>query len=202
MASFFNADEDDFIKNNCMTMSLRDMAMHLGRSKYGCRNRMKLLGIKIPEEIIKQRCLDSLIKKGNIPPNKGKGMPEELREKIKHTWFKKGGLPGNTKYDSCITIRRETDGRPYKYIRIAKAKWVLYSRYVWEQVYGKIPYGMIISFKDKNTMNCDIENLELISKGENMKRNSIQNMPEEIKQSIRILNGFKRKVYRYEKKHK
>lgn len=86
----------------------------------------------------------------------------------KETQFKKGQLPYNTKYDGCITVR--SDG--YKYIRLAMNKWVLYHRYVWEQAYGPIPPGMILVFKDRNPLNCDLGNLELITRSENLRRNS------------------------------
>jgi hypothetical protein len=39
-------------------------------------------------------------------------------------------------------------------------------RWVWEQHNGKIPDGMIVSFKDNNRLNCDIDNLMLIPRGE------------------------------------
>ena len=84
------------------------------------------------------------------------------------TQFKPGQLPHNTKYDGCISVR--ADG--YKYIRLELKKWVLYHRYLWEQTYGPIPPGMILVFKDRNPLNCDLDNLELISRRENLRRNS------------------------------
>ena len=44
------------------------------------------------------------------------------------------------------------------------SKWVKKSRYVWEQHYGKIPKDKVLIFKDGNRLNCDINNLALISK--------------------------------------
>lgn len=105
--------------------------------------------------------------KGHIPWNKElKGLhlnPE--------TEFKKGHLPANTKYDGYLTLRKKDNGEKYYYIRISKAKWVLYQRYLWEQKNGSIPKGMLIAFKDKNPLNCVLENLEMISRIENLKRN-------------------------------
>jgi len=105
--------------------------------------------------------------KGHIPWNKNiKGLHHSPG-----TEFKKRHLPANTKYDGCLSLRKKQNGERYYYIRISQAKWVLYQRYLWEQKYGSIPKGMIIIFKDKNPLNCTIENLEMISRAENVRRN-------------------------------
>jgi len=98
-------------------------------------------------------------------------MKAETREKVKGTWFKAGHLPSNTKHDGCISVRKDTSGRGYKYIRLAKGKWVLYHRHLWKQHHGSIPKGMCIVFRDGDSLNCTIENLEMISRKENRNRN-------------------------------
>lgn len=57
----------------------------------------------------------------------------------------------------------QTD-RYYAYIRVAKAKWELYHRYLWEQEYGPIPDDHIVRFKDNDPTNLDLDNLELVSR--------------------------------------
>ena len=105
--------------------------------------------------------------KGCMPWNKGlKGFRPSKR-----TEFKAGHIPANTKYNGCVSLREKADGEKYYYIRISQAKWVLYQRYLWEQKYGSIPNGMLIVFKDKNPLNCALENLEMISRIENLRRN-------------------------------
>ncbi len=106
--------------------------------------------------------------KGHIPWNKGiKGLHHSPS-----TEFKAGHLPANTKYNGYLSLRKKSKkDEKYYYIRISQAKWVLYQRYLWEQKYGVIPEGMLIAFKDGDSLNCKIENLEMISKIENMKRN-------------------------------
>ncbi len=39
-------------------------------------------------------------------------------------------------------------------------------RYVWELANGPIPEGHMIQFADKNTLNCELENLMLVSNKE------------------------------------
>ena len=105
--------------------------------------------------------------KGCIPWNKGlKGFRPSKR-----TEFKTGHLPANTKYNGCLSLRKKDNGEKYYYIRISQAKWVLYQRYLWEQKHGSIPKGMLIAFKDNNSLNCVFENLEMISRIENLQRN-------------------------------
>ncbi len=100
--------------------------------------------------------------KNSIPENKGtKGVLKKNK-----TSFKKGHLPFNTKYDGAISIRGG-----YKYIRVSKGKWLLLHRHIWTLENGKIPKKHLIIFKDKNKLNCTIDNLECISMTENRNRN-------------------------------
>lgn len=46
-------------------------------------------------------------------------------------------------------------------------RWEFLHRAIWEEHNGPIPDGMYVIFKDNNKLNCDIDNLMLISKAEN-----------------------------------
>jgi hypothetical protein len=120
--------------------------------------------------------------KGNIPWNKGvKG----LQIGGVHTQFKKGNLPANHKHVGSERI--DEDG--YTYIKILEPrKWVLKHRHIYEEHHGKIASNMIVTFKDKNISNFDIENLEAITKVENMQRNTITKYPIELRETIKALN--------------
>ena len=138
---------------------------------------------------------DTRFKKGNVPHNKGKKMPPELYAKASRTMFKKGHKPHNTRKDGDISLRGDKSGRAYKYIRISEANWQLLHRVVWEYHNGKIPKGHNVIFKDGNTMNCNIENLELVSNAENMKRNSfMNNYPEDIQKLIQLKGALNRQI--------
>jgi hypothetical protein len=50
--------------------------------------------------------------------------------------------------------------------KIARHNFKSKHRWTWEQHHGKIPASMIVSFKDNDKTNCDIDNLELIPRGE------------------------------------
>lgn len=138
-------------------------------------------------------------KKGHVPQNKGKKLNEYVRpemvERIKKTSFKKGNLPPNTKTDYDISDRYEKTSILYKYIRLEKSKWVPLHIYNWEQKFGKIPEGMIVVFKTRNHENCNVENLELISRAEHMARNSIMRYPPELRHTMKLLSKLKKQIY-------
>jgi hypothetical protein len=103
----------------------------------------------------------------------------------KETQFKKGNVPHNHRSVSQERI----DDEGYTYIKIQEPrKWVLKHRHIYEQHHGKLEPHMIVTFRDKNISNFDIENLEAITKVENMERNRITKYPQPIQQTIKTLN--------------
>ncbi len=65
------------------------------------------------------------------------------------------------------------DGLTYKFIKVEQPnKWMPYNRYVWEQANGEIPSSHVIRYIDGDTLNCELSNLECISRGELMVQNS------------------------------
>ena len=50
-------------------------------------------------------------------------------------------------------------------------RWEFLHRAVWVEHHGEIPEGMMVSFRDSNPLNCEPDNLMLISKSENAKIN-------------------------------
>jgi hypothetical protein len=128
--------------------------------------------------------------KGSIPANKGKPMAKEVYDKCKATMFKRGQAPHNENYDGHERLSK--DG--YVEIRIRRGKYVLKHRHIWEQENGPIPKEMILVFKDNNPAHIFLENLELITKAENMKRNTIHRYPAELKRTIRLVKKLNRKI--------
>lgn len=58
----------------------------------------------------------------------------------------------------------------------------------------KIPKGHNIIFKDGDTLNCNIDNLECISDKELMQRNSINNLPEYLREIISIKSRITKQI--------
>jgi hypothetical protein len=140
----------------------------------------------------------SRFKKGHVSWNKDKSpkdyMPAESYDKIKTTQFKKGGLPPNTKHDGAISLRKDKSGVSYYFIRIAKAKWMALHVKIYQDAHGPIPKNHIIVFKDRNPLNVVLDNLECITREQNMHRNSFHRLTPEIKQTIKVLTKLKKTI--------
>lgn len=98
--------------------------------------------------------------KGIAPFNAGtKGLM-----KANSSTFKKGNIPANYRPVGSERIDAK-DG--YIYVKTAEpAKWRMKHRIVWENHYGAIGCGEIITFRDGDVLNCDIGNLEKITRAE------------------------------------
>ncbi len=175
-----NPGTDAYLIEHYLTVSLKRMSAEIGRSSTFVRIRMRQLGLVVPQEIIEQRKSESRIQKGSEPPNKGKKMDAETYNKVKRTFFSKDHIPHNTKYDGAIRISQKEGDRPYKLVRVRMREWKLLHRHIWEQVNGEIPEGYLVTFRDGNAENCSIDNLQLMSKQENMVRNSYHNYAPEL----------------------
>lgn len=167
-----SAQFDEFIKANCLEMNYNQLAKAIGKSDCFVFNRIKFLGIEIPAEILQKRIQDSWKKKGSIPPNKGKKLSAEMREKLEPTFYKKGQIPHNAKKDGEEVVRKDNKGNLYLMIKIPEKRKLEYKhRVLWEQHNGPIPKGYNVQFKDGNTLNCVIENLYLIDRSNQVKEN-------------------------------
>ena len=70
---------------------------------------------------------------------------------------------------------------------------------VWEAANGPIPPGHIVVFRDGNRRNFAPENLECISRAENMRRNTLYQYPEEIVRAIKTRAVLNRRINRMTK---
>lgn len=169
----YRPEEIDIIKKYYEVIGARRTQKELEKAGYlrswrGVMTQAFKLGLKSP---LHQQVNSGGFKKGHVPANKGKKMPKHVYQKAKPTMFKKGNKPANTKKKGDISIRKDSKGRPYKYIKVSDGNWPLLHRYLWKKHHGAIPKGHIVVFKDGDSLNCTIDNLELITKAENVRRN-------------------------------
>ena len=136
----------------------------------------------------------SQFKPGHTPKNKGVKMPAEVYSAVAPTMFKKGNKPANTKPAGTINVRADSSGRLYQYIKIKDCHWELLQRYVWTQANGEIPRGSVVIFLDGNYLNCELSNLQVITRKENMARNTIQRYPAELQEIMKLTCKLKRKT--------
>lgn len=173
-------EEDDFLKENYLKIPAKKLSKMMGRSESSARQRLALLGLVVPEEITAKFKAESYFKKGDSPANKGKKqvdyMSADAIERTRLSRFKKGNIPSNA-YNEVgkITTRydlKNKGGKPYKYICLALGVWKPLHQHLWGQINGDVPKGYCLWFKDGNTLNCTIENLECITRKENRFRNA------------------------------
>lgn len=167
-----NSDQfDGFIKENYLNITKNEIARIIQKSDTFVDNRIKVLKLHIPNEIIRQRIEKSWKKKGSIPPNKGKKLSAELRAKLEPTFYKKGQVPHNV---VAIGTERITDDG-YIEVKVKNGglqkNWKLKQRLIWEQHNGPIPKGYNVQFKDGNPLNLEIDNLYIISRSDQLKKN-------------------------------
>ena len=185
---------NDIIRERYPFEPTKKIADDLGLSESSVYNRAWAMGVKKDPEYLRSTQYPpgylggkaTQFKKGSVPANKGQKMSTEVYQKCARTMFKKGTVPPNTQPIGTIHQRKDTGGKMYQYIKLADCNWQLLNRYTWEQHNGPIPKGMVVVYKDGDYLNNDITNLLMITKKENMARNTIQRLPKELQQVMRL----------------
>lgn len=184
-----------------------DIAKRLDRTLSQVYNKARTMGLKAPLERIRlagklgtnhPNAVAHRFKKGSVPPNKGKKMSQEVYEKVKETMFKKGNSPVN--HREVGSERINVDG--YIETKVAEPNvWRLKHRIIWEQHNGVIPAGYNVQFKNRNTQDCRIENLYIISKSEQMRTENslVARYPKEVQEVIRLKGVVNRVIHKREK---
>ena len=184
------------------------LARDLGRSTSAVYAAAAKRGItKTDEHLNKPEChrLDGMIglttrfRKGHIPANKGiKGW--QAGGRAVETQFKKGHKSIN---ELQIGSHRQTTKERH-WCRKVQAhgtqhqRWIPIHKLIWIEHHGPIPPKHVVRFKDGNPgdkpEDVVIENLECISMVENMRRNSIHNLPQAVVDVIQQRGRLTREI--------
>ena len=187
-----------------------EIAVVLGRSVRSVYDKARQLGLKCSPEKIRRSGLMSSnnpntiaarFTKGHIPDNKGKKMSPEVYAQVQRTMFKKGHRPHN--HRAVGSERINVDG--YIEVKVAEPnRWRVKHRIIWESVYGAIPEGYNVQFKNHNPLDCSIENLYLISKADQMaKENSFYaRYPKELQEVIHLKGVVNRAIHKAQRNGK
>lgn len=133
-------------------------------------------------------------KKGIEPHNKGTvGLMKPNK-----TSFKKGHRSFN--YRPVGSERINVEG--YIEVKVADpSEWRSKNRHVWEINNGPIPKGFNVRFKDSDKLNCDINNLILVSDSESMYLTALgfNDAPAEVKDTLHLIAKIKSKTVNIKK---
>jgi len=198
MRKRWSKDEREELTKLYPTTLAKDLAKHFDCNVAQIYNRANKLGLHKDQEWLISYYIENY--KGHERTQFQKGMKswnkgmKGLQIGGKETQFKKGQTPHNTK---PIGYRSFRDG--YLVERVEKGFEFVHVL-LWKQHNGEIPKGMFVVFKDRNKNNITIDNLEIITRVEHMRRNHIQNLPEELKEVVHLKKSLTRQINSYGKK--
>lgn len=200
----FTPAEDQYIRDNYLKKPIKVIAHEINRSFCGVTGRLNQMGLSVPKDLAEHRKKATQRKRGDIPFNKGKKQTEymspEAIEKSKSTWFKKGSTPHNSLEAGTEVIRTDKRAnRQYILIKLPGERKLRFKHvYVWELHHNmRLPKGHNVVFKDGNSLNVEIENLQLLSNEELMAKNSLHNYPLELKELIHIKSAITRQINKH-----
>lgn len=141
--------------------------------------------------------ISSRFKPGLVPWNKGKHFDSGGRNVL--TRFKPGTVPPNRR--EVGDIRITADGNLEIKIGEGKRQWRTLSHYVWFCAYGTWPpKGSVLRAINGDNHDPRLENLELLTRSENMRRNSYHtNYPPEVRKLVQLKGAITRQVNRINK---
>lgn len=141
---------------------------------------------------------------GHVPANKGARHPGWAPGRMARTQFKKGRPAHEARnYVPIGSLRISKDGYLERKVtddpRLVPARrWVGVHRLVWQVAHGPIPRGHIVVFRpgahSQDVAEITTDKLELITRQENMRRNSYHNYPQPIPQLIQLRGALTRKI--------
>ncbi len=199
----WSEDEEQLLTRLYPDTPMPELVARLGRDDRAIYSKSRALGLRRSPEYLASEHACRLRKGDNVGAehrfrpgmaswNKGKkgwqagGRSAETRFKPgnrPHTWVPIGAEQIRDGY----LWRKVTDGH-------GRHDWRQVHVMLWEQNNGPVPAGFILVFRDRNKQNIQLDNLELITRAENCRRNSVHRYPPELKQAIRRLKKLKRTI--------
>lgn len=139
-------------------------------------------------------------KKGHVSWNKGTHFKAGGRSP--ETRFEKGHKPSTWKpvgtevvRDGYLTRKISDHGNP------SRRDWKAVHVIVWEKHRGPVPPDHVVIFRDGNKNNRRLSNLKLLSRRQNMLRNTLHRYPKPIVSAIQMRGALNRQINRRSKDH-
>lgn len=140
----WTAGQDAYLRENFESFTYKNLGKELGRTVDSIRQRLKHLELK--------------------------RSPEANRRLVGgSTKFQKGQKPVTMKPIGSITIRIDSRGNSYKWIKVAENEWIPLHRYNWQEENGRIPegYNVLIGVNPLELKKGQTDCLRLVSDAEN-----------------------------------
>jgi hypothetical protein len=203
----FTAADDQVIRERYPTTLTRDIAKDIGHPESSVYKRARVLGLK------KDPAFLSSAASGRLQQNHGIGVRTRFKPG-NESWnkgqnYRPGGFstafqfkPGHKPYTWVPVGTTLIDGDGYTKRKVrddappgkSRRNWVFVHRELWEQHNGPVPAGHNVTFVNGNKSDIRIENLELVSRVEWMRRYSVQNLPEPVRQVVQLRGAIVRQI--------
>lgn len=192
--------EVEYLIKHYATRTCADIAEWVHHSPRSVQMKAFVLGLRKSKEFKAERSKVGQFRKGHKPFNAGRKQ---------ETYMTAEGVANSSRTRFQPGVERETSptyrqpgfemlrspdktGRRYWWIKPHDGRRMMPKhRYIWEQAHGPIPKGMNIQFKDGDTTNCVLDNLYLISRAAQVRKNW-DNLPDERKAACRAKGNEKR----------
>jgi len=176
------------------------LARRLRRRTYGVYNKAQQLGLRKSAAYLRSPACVAFARpgsggerfrypKGHVPANKGLRRPGYAPGRMKETQFKKGQEPRNwvpvgteVRDDEGYLKRKISDDRTIP----SRFNWRYVHTMTWEAKHGPVPRGHAVAFKNGDKTDIRDENLELVSRRELMRRNSVHNLPRALAEVVQL----------------
>ncbi len=179
-ARYWTAEDENLMRQHYADIPTGILSKQLQRSCQALRNKAYDLGVQ--KNIYDRNNGNTRFAHGNTPWNKGKKYTLKKKRRPQ-----KNIPPNHNAHNSLPIGSVRRDGDRYARIKVSNVykatkvtNWPLLHVHMWEQQNGPVADGHIISFKNGNRYDIRLENLEMITRAENLVRHSIQTYPPEI----------------------
>lgn len=142
---------------------------------------------------------------GHTPANKGLRRPGWTAGRMAESQFKTGNRSGRAAqiYQPIGTERISKDGyleRKTNDNMPLQKRWRGVHLLMWEAINGPLPPGHCLVFINRDRSDIRLDNLQLITRRENMLRNTVHNLPQPIVETVRLRAVLVRKINQATKK--
>lgn len=182
----------------------RDIAARLGRAQRAVAAKAAALGLRKSETYLASPAA------ARIQPGDGKGSATRFRPRMtpwnKGSTYVAGGRsietrfkPGQTPHThKPIGSEAWRDGYLWRKVsedrQPARFNWREVHRIVWEEHNGPVPAGHAVVFINRDRSDIRLDNLELISRQELARRNTVHRLPPELRKVIRTKGTITRQI--------